>query len=123
MRCSRDKMRPRFRAVQVRHASFSLSISTSEPFNLLNPKPLPPLSTLPPPNPPPQVCMRELHYHNSALIMSQCGSKGSPINISQMVACVGQQSVGGKRAPNGFLHRSLPHFPRFDRSPQARCGS
>ena len=67
--------------------------------------------------------MRELHYHNSALIMSQCGSKGSPINISQMVACVGQQSVGGKRAPNGFLHRSLPHFPRFDRSPQARRGS
>lgn len=23
--------------------------------------------------------------------MSQCGSKGSPINIAQMVACVGQQ--------------------------------
>ncbi|CAI7801405.1 unnamed protein product, partial [Closterium sp. NIES-54] len=65
-----------------------------------------------------KVCLRELHWRNSPLIMSQCGSKGSPINISQMVACVGQQSVGGKRAPNGFLHRSLPHFPRHDRSPQ-----
>lgn len=49
-----------------------------------------------------QLCMDTLHWHNSPLIMSQCGSKGSPINIAQMVACVGQQSVGGERAPNGF---------------------
>lgn len=46
--------------------------------------------------------MSTLPRHNSPLIMSQCGSKGSPINIAQMVACVGQQSVSGKRAPNGF---------------------
>lgn len=49
--------------------------------------------------------------------MSQCGSKGSPINISQMIACVGQQSVGGQRAPNGFIDRSLPHFPRKSKTP------
>jgi len=36
-------------------------------------------------------CMRTLAAHNSPLIMSQCGSKGSPVNIAQMVACVGQQ--------------------------------
>lgn len=36
-------------------------------------------------------CMRTLARHNSPLIMSQCGSKGSPVNIAQMVACVGQQ--------------------------------
>jgi DNA-directed RNA polymerase beta' subunit len=29
--------------------------------------------------------------------MAQCGSKGSPLNISQMIACLGQQSVGGSR--------------------------
>ena len=61
--------------------------------------------------------MQELHWRNSPLIMSQCGSKGSPINISQMIACVGQQSVGGRRAPNGFIDRSLPHFPRKDKTP------
>ena len=55
-----------------------------------------------------QVCMNTLHYHNSPLNMSECGSKGSPINIAQMVACVGQQSVGGKRAPNGFKVSSCP---------------
>ena len=59
--------------------------------------------------------MRTLHWHNAPLIMSQCGSKGSPINIAQMVACVGQQSVSGKRAPNGFKDRSLPHFPHGDK--------
>lgn len=46
--------------------------------------------------------MSTLPPHNSPLIMSQCGSKGSPINIAQMVACVGQQVVSGTRAPNGF---------------------
>ncbi len=29
-----------------------------------------------------------------------------------MMALVGQQMVGGKRAPNGFHDRTLPHFPR-----------
>ncbi|KAK9169160.1 hypothetical protein Syun_001300 [Stephania yunnanensis] len=67
-----------------------------------------------------KVCMEELHWRNSPLIMSQCGSKGSPINISQMIACVGQQSVGGRRAPNGFIDRSLPHFPRKSKMPAAK---
>ncbi|CAK9872595.1 unnamed protein product [Sphagnum jensenii] len=66
------------------------------------------------------VCQNELHWRNSPLTMSQCGSKGSFINISQMIACVGQQSVGGHRAPNGFIDRTLPHFPRNDKSPQAK---
>ncbi|KAI3773601.1 hypothetical protein L1987_48131 [Smallanthus sonchifolius] len=67
-----------------------------------------------------KVCMEKLHWRNSPLIMSQCGSKGSPINISQMIACVGQQSVGGQRAPNGFMDRSLPHFPRKSKTPAAK---
>jgi len=66
------------------------------------------------------ACMAGLHRHNSPLIMSQCGSKGSPINIAQMVACVGQQSVGGQRVPNGFRGRTLPHFPRGDRTPEGK---
>ncbi|KAL0220277.1 hypothetical protein RCL1_000131 [Eukaryota sp. TZLM3-RCL] len=67
-----------------------------------------------------KVCLRELHRTNSPLIMAVCGSKGSTINISQMIACVGQQTVGGQRAPNGFLHRSLPHFHLHDKTPKAK---
>ncbi|CAJ2657296.1 unnamed protein product [Trifolium pratense] len=67
-----------------------------------------------------EVCMETLHWRNSLLIMSQSGSKGSPINISQMVASVGQQLVGGCRAAIGFTDRSLPHFPKQARSPAAK---
>jgi len=62
-----------------------------------------------------EICKRELHSLNAPLTMATCGSKGSFINISQMIACVGQQSLGGRRMPNGFIHRSLPHFPRHSR--------
>ena len=37
---------------------------------------------------------------------------GSYINISQMIACVGQQAISGKRTPDGFEGRSLPHFKK-----------
>ncbi|XP_055835771.1 DNA-directed RNA polymerase III subunit 1-like [Solanum dulcamara] len=67
-----------------------------------------------------KICMKALDWRNSPLIMSQCGSKGSPINISQMIACVGQQSVGGRRAPDGFIDRSLPHFPFKSKFPAAK---
>ena len=67
--------------------------------------------------------MQNLHWRNSPLIMSQCGSKGSPINISQMIACVGQQSVGGRRAPDGFMDRSLPHFRRKAKTPAVSFAS
>lgn len=57
------------------------------------------------------ACIAEIDVStNAALTMALAGSKGSSINISQMVALVGQQSVGGRRAPDGFFGRALPHF-------------
>jgi len=67
-----------------------------------------------------EVCIETLHWQNAALIMAQSGSKGSTINISQMVAMVGQQTVGGGRIAEGFVNRTLPHFKLFERSPQAK---
>lgn len=55
-------------------------------------------------------CIQELNRDNSALVMAVSGSKGSIINISQMIACVGQQAISGKRVPDGFTNRSLPYF-------------
>ena len=57
-----------------------------------------------------QEAMKALEWSNAPRIMAECGSKGSPLNISQMMACVGQQAVGGKRIENGFVDRTLPHF-------------
>ena len=52
--------------------------------------------------------------------MSMSGSKGSFLNISQMIACVGQQALNGKRIPDGFENRSLPHFERNSKLPAAK---
>ena len=52
--------------------------------------------------------------------MVSSGSKGKSINIAQMVACLGQQNVDGKRIPNGYNERSLPHFTKYNVSPEAR---
>lgn len=68
-----------------------------------------------------QACLSELSRNNPALVMQWCGSKGSKINVSQMAGCVGQQIVAGQRIPDGFPDgRSLPHFPKHDRSPAAK---
>jgi DNA-directed RNA polymerase II subunit RPB1 len=57
---------------------------------------------------------------NRFLMIVNSGSKGSLINISQMISCLGQQNVDGKRIPYGFDSRTLPHFNKFDDSPNAR---
>ncbi|PFH50553.1 hypothetical protein AMATHDRAFT_75536 [Amanita thiersii Skay4041] len=67
-----------------------------------------------------QICMRELSRQNAPLIMATCGSKGSVINVSQMVACVGQQIISGHRVPDGFQDRSLPHFPKKSKEPPSK---
>lgn len=64
--------------------------------------------------------VRVLTSTNAPLIMAQSGSKGSTINVAQMMAVVGQQTVTGKRIQNAFVDRSLPHFYRFAEHPAAR---
>ncbi|MFQ6081437.1 MAG: DNA-directed RNA polymerase subunit A'', partial [Candidatus Bathyarchaeia archaeon] len=58
--------------------------------------------------------------NNSGIIMTRTGARGSSLNIGQMTACVGQQSVRGKRIMRGYLERALPHFKVGDPSPKAR---
>lgn len=38
----------------------------------------------------------------------------------QVIACVGQQNVEGKRIPFGFRKRTLPHFIKDDYGPESR---
>lgn len=57
---------------------------------------------------------------NPPLIMAVCGSKGSDINLSQMIACLGQQTVSGNRIGNGFLNRTLPHFEPYSKYPASK---
>ena len=67
-----------------------------------------------------KIGRRNLQEDNRFVIMVNAGSKGSDLNISQMISCVGQQNVDGKRIPYGFENRTLPHFKKFDDTPGAR---
>jgi DNA-directed RNA polymerase II subunit RPB1 len=67
-----------------------------------------------------KIGRKSLDKGNRFVIMVNAGSKGSDINISQMISCLGQQTVDGKRIPYGFENRTLPHYTKYDDSPTAR---
>jgi len=67
-----------------------------------------------------KIGLKSLGKDNRFVTMVQAGSKGSDLNISFMISCLGQQNVDGKRIPYGFEHRTLPHFTKYDDSPSAR---
>lgn len=64
--------------------------------------------------------LSNIHKHNHLKNMVTAGSKGSSLNISQIIACVGQQNVEGKRIPLNFNRRTLPHFTKDDFGPESR---
>jgi DNA-directed RNA polymerase II subunit RPB1 len=67
-----------------------------------------------------KIGRKTLNTNNRFVIMVNSGSKGNDLNIAQMISCLGQQSVNGKRIPYGFEDRTLPHFSKYNDSPEAR---
>jgi DNA-directed RNA polymerase II subunit RPB1 len=57
---------------------------------------------------------------NRIVQMVDSGAKGSALNITQMVAALGQQLVEGKRIQYTLQDRTLPHFPRYDDGVESR---
>ena len=66
------------------------------------------------------IALEALASDNRLNNMVVAGSKGGPNNISQIMACVGQQNVEGKRIQFGFSQRSLPHFTKNDYGPESK---
>jgi DNA-directed RNA polymerase subunit A' len=58
--------------------------------------------------------------NNSGIIMASTGARGSTLNIGQMTAALGQQSIRGKRIHKGYHNRSLPHFKTNDTNPDSK---
>lgn len=61
-----------------------------------------------------------LSSENRLLAMVRSGSKGEPLNVAQMMACLGQTAIEGKRVPYGFTDRTLPHYKKYDDSAESR---
>jgi DNA-directed RNA polymerase II subunit RPB1 len=62
----------------------------------------------------------QVRFWNGFAQMLEAGSKGSPINVSQIMGCVGQQNVEGRRIKFGFPDRTLPHYIKDDFGLEAR---
>ena len=67
-----------------------------------------------------KIADEDFTLENAGIVMTRTGARGSSLNIGQMAACVGQQSVRGKRILRGYAGRALPHFVDGDPSPRAR---
>ncbi len=69
-----------------------------------------------------KIASQFLGMDNPAVIMAVSGARGSMLNLTQMAACIGQQSVRGERISRGYTysHRTLPHFRPGDLGAEAR---
>ena len=56
---------------------------------------------------------------NPTVIMMKSGATANILNLTQMAACVGQQSLRGKRVDGGYTDRTLALFKEKDLSPLA----
>ena len=67
-----------------------------------------------------RIADKSFSTENSGVIMARTGARGSSLNLGQMTAALGQQSVRGKRIEKGLRGRSLSHFLPYDLSPEAK---
>ena len=67
-----------------------------------------------------QKALNSLPQKNRMIEMVKSGSKGSDLNITQMLALLGQQQVAGKRVQYTLQDRTLPHFPKYDDGAESR---
>jgi DNA-directed RNA polymerase II subunit RPB1 len=64
--------------------------------------------------------MEHLPAKNRMRQMVISGSKGTDLNIVQMMALLGQQMIAGKRVQYTLQDRTLPHFTRYDHGIESR---
>ncbi len=66
-----------------------------------------------------KIVERVIREDNAGLIMARSGARGSSLNLGQMMAMLGQQSIRGKRITRGYSMRVLSHYKIGDISPEA----
>ena len=63
---------------------------------------------------------KHLNVSNFFWALVSSGAKGSETNLQQMMACIGQQALEGKRILKKVERRSLVYFHKDDDTPEAR---
>lgn len=72
-----------------------------------------------------KTVMNSFTTDNGIYICISSGSSGADFNAGQIIGCIGQVIVEGKRIQNRFNNRTLPTFHQYDNSAFARgfCAS
>jgi|GEM_PF-56064 len=66
-----------------------------------------------------EVVMKCMPMDSQFMVMTVTGARGDETNIQQVLACIGQPVVRGKRLRRGYDQRTLPHFKKGDVGPYA----
>jgi DNA-directed RNA polymerase subunit A' len=67
-----------------------------------------------------EIAVKYMDLFNNVFIMARTGARGSTLNITQMAATLGQQSIRGARISRGFRDRYTAHFKSGDLGAKAR---
>jgi DNA-directed RNA polymerase, beta'' subunit/160 kD subunit len=67
-----------------------------------------------------EISSKYLDPFNNVYIMARTGARGSTLNLAQMTAMLGQQSIRGERINRGYTGRPLPFFKKGDLSARSR---
>ncbi|MCS7097244.1 MAG: DNA-directed RNA polymerase subunit A' [Candidatus Methanomethylicia archaeon] len=61
-----------------------------------------------------KVAAEYLGLDNNVVIMAKTGARGNILNLTQMAAVIGPQSIRGERISRGYTNRTLSHFKQGD---------
>jgi DNA-directed RNA polymerase beta' subunit len=67
-----------------------------------------------------KIGVESLTNNNRLVNMIVAGSKGDPTNVAQIIGCLGQSEVEGKRVPLNMEKRTLPYYCKDDDGAEAR---
>jgi DNA-directed RNA polymerase beta' subunit len=67
-----------------------------------------------------KIGVESLTDNNRLVNMIVAGSKGDPTNVAQIIGCLGQSEVEGKRVPLNMEKRTLPYYCKDDDGAEAR---
>ncbi len=67
-----------------------------------------------------EVAVNHLDPFNNAFIMARTGARGNVLNLTQMVATLGQMTVRGERIWRGYMGRPISSYGQNDLGPLAR---
>ena len=66
-----------------------------------------------------QIIREKLSKKSYARIAAEIGARGSLVSVSQIIGCIGQEKLKGRKITRGYYGRTLPCFKKYEANPSA----